>query len=123
MLLNSTGLSLKEAWDSVTALGGLLIPAHVNRKAFGLLPVLGFVPPDTPFEILEISSHLTLAEARQRFAPIATYPLVQNGDAHFLEDIQGANRMLLENASTAEIRKAVLQLEGRTHLVIPPAKI
>lgn len=115
MLLNSTGLSLKEAWDGVTALEGLLIPAHVNRMAFGLLPVLGFVPADTPIEILEISTHLTLAEALQRFPPIAQYPLVQNGDAHFLEDIQGPNRMILEQASVAEVRKAVLQQEGRSH--------
>lgn len=118
MLLTSTSLSLNDAWSLVTALEGLLIPAHVNRKAFGLLPTLGFVPPDTPLEILEISPHLTLAEARQRFTAIAHFPLVQNGDAHFLEDIQGPNQLEMEMCSVAEIRLAVLQQDSRTHHIV-----
>lgn len=119
MLLTSTSLSLNQAWNLVESLEGLLIPAHVNRKAFGLLPVLGFVPLDTPLEILEISPRLTPTEARQRFAPLAGYPLVQNGDAHFLEDILGPNRLMMERASVAEIRLAVLQQENRSHQIVP----
>ena len=118
MLLTSTSLTLNDAWNLVSNLDGLLIPAHVNRKAFGLLPTLGFVPPDTPLEILEISPHLTLAEARQRFTAIAHFALVQNGDAHFLEDIRGPNQLEMETCSVAEIRLAVLQQDSRTHRIV-----
>ena len=115
LLLTSTTLTLKDAWDRVTALEGMLIPAHVNRKAFGLLPILGFVPTDTPFEFLEISIHLTPAQARTRFPQLLDFPLIQNGDAHFLEDIKGLNSVVVDQLTTAEFRKAVLQQSGRSH--------
>jgi len=118
LLLNSTSLSLREAWQHVSALGGLLIPAHINRKAFGLLPVLGFVPPDTPIEILEISTHITPETARERYAQVAAYPLLQNGDAHFLDDIKGPNRFTMEMPGVAEIRLAALNQAGRAHQIV-----
>ncbi len=43
----------------VHQLGGLAIPAHINRRAFGLIELLGFIPPDIPFDALEISRHVT----------------------------------------------------------------
>ena len=119
LLLTSTSLTIKDAWDRVTALEGLIIPAHVNRKAFGLLPMLGFVPVDTPFEFLEISSHLTPDQARILYPQILDMPLIQNGDAHFLEDIRGLNSIIVEELTTGEFRKAVLQQAGRSHSLLP----
>ena len=59
LLITSSSISLKEAWGEVNTFGGLLIPAHVNRTAFGLLPVLGMVPTDIDLQVLEISRHLS----------------------------------------------------------------
>jgi 3',5'-nucleoside bisphosphate phosphatase len=118
MLLNSTSLNLGEAWENVTALNGLLIPAHVTRKAFGLLPVLGFVPPETPIQILEISTHIQPEQAYMQYPQIRGYPLIQNGDAHFLEDIRGLNQVSIEYPTLSELRKAFLQRDGRTHLIL-----
>jgi 3',5'-nucleoside bisphosphate phosphatase len=91
MLLNSTCLTLSKAWERISALNGLLIPAHVDRKAFGLIPVLGLIPIDTPIEILEISGHMQPDQARRAYPQISSFPLIQNGDAHFLENISGKN--------------------------------
>ncbi|MBI1881048.1 MAG: histidinol-phosphatase, partial [Chloroflexi bacterium] len=44
LLLTSANLSLEEAVWGVLRLGGLAIPAHVNRPAFSLIANLGFVP-------------------------------------------------------------------------------
>jgi hypothetical protein len=118
LLLNSTTLSLAQAWEKVKALGGMLIPAHVTRKAFGLLPVLGFVPPDTPIEILEISTQIRPDKAYTQFPQIQGFPLVQNGDAHFLEDIRGLNQVSIERTTIAELRLAFLQQDGRTHQIL-----
>jgi len=57
LLISSTSLSITEAFKLVDGIGGILIPAHVNRKAYGLLEILGFVPGDIPFPALEISRH------------------------------------------------------------------
>ncbi len=117
LLLTSSGLTIRRAWEQVTDLGGLLIPAHVNRKANGLIQTLGFVPEDTPIEILEISIHITPQAAVAAYPQIQGYPLIQNGDAHFLEDILGLNHLTLESVTVAEVRSAILGLEGRSHAI------
>lgn len=119
LLLTSTTLSLSEAWETITQLGGLLIPAHVNRKAYGLIPTLGFVPTDIPIDILEISSHIRPEQAAVTFPQIKGYPLIQSGDAHFLEDILALNSLTLEKPTISEIRKAILHIGDRMHTILP----
>ena len=104
--------------ESGHALGGLFIPAHVNRKANGLIQTLGFVPDDTPIEILEISMHISPEAAWTAYPQIQGYPLVQDGDAHFLEDIKGVNQVVLEAPTVAELRLAVLGVDTRTHTIL-----
>ena len=114
LLLTSADLTLKEAVAQVAKLGGLAIPAHVNRPAFSLIANLGFVPPDVPFDALEISRHLTPAAARQKFPQLKNYPLIQNGDVHYLTDFLGANRCQLAAPTIAELKLALLNEQGRT---------
>jgi PHP family Zn ribbon phosphoesterase len=114
LLLTSAGLTLKDAVAQVAKLGGLAIPAHVNRPAFSLIANLGFVPPDVPFDALEISRHLTPAAACQKFPQLKNYPLIQNGDVHYLTDFLGANRCQLAAPTIAELKLALLNEQGRT---------
>ncbi len=120
LLLTSANISLDEAVRRVTALGGLVIPAHVNRTAFSLIANLGFVPPDVPFEALEISRHLTPAEARQKFPQLKKYPLLQNGDVHRLDEFLGVNRLELAAPTLAELRLALAGQEGRSLRIESP---
>jgi PHP family Zn ribbon phosphoesterase len=114
LLLTSTSFSLKAAWELVNQLGGLLIPAHVNRTVFGLLPVLGFVPEDIALEVLEISRQITPLQARQQYPQLEKYPLIQNGDAHQLEEILGVTTFTLHSPQISEIRLAINGLQGRS---------
>ncbi len=113
LLINSTRLSLEEAFKAVTDLGGLFIPAHVNREAFGLIYHLGFVPPDLDLPAIEISRHITPEEAVRQYPQLANYPLIQSGDVHFLSDFLGINRFKMAQPTVSEIKKAFLGLEGR----------
>lgn len=115
LLIASSTLTLTQAWQTVNQFQGLLIPAHVNRTAFGLFPVLGFIPQDIDLEILEISRHITLARAYIEYPQLAKYHLIQSGDAHFLEDILGLNRFIMERPSTSEIIKALRGEDGRQY--------
>ena len=92
-----------------------MIPAHVNRSAFGLLPVLGFIPQDIDLEILEISRHITPAQALSEYPQLANYRLIQSGDAHFLDDILGLNEFFIEKPTVSEIRKAIFGTDGRKY--------
>ncbi len=114
LLLTSAALSIEEVFAGVRALGGLAVPAHVDRKAFGLIANLGLVPPDLEAEGLEISRHHSPAEAGRKFPQIEGYPLLQGGDAHRLEEILGANRLELQAPCVDELRLALRGEAGRS---------
>ncbi len=118
MLLASSSYSLTEAWHKVDELGGILIPAHIERTIFGLLPVLGFVPQDIPLEALEISKRISAKDARQKYPQLENYPLIQNGDAHQLEEMMGLITFHLDEPSILEIRKALRKEDDRSFVLI-----
>jgi 3',5'-nucleoside bisphosphate phosphatase len=113
LLINSTSLSYERAYQVVTELGGLFIPAHVNRQAFGLIYRLGFVPPVPKPDALEISRHITPEDAVQKYPQLATFPLIQSGDVHYLEDFLGPNRFRIKKPTLSEIKMALKGEKGR----------
>jgi hypothetical protein len=114
LLLNSVDLSFERVFEQVNLLGGLAIPAHVDRSAFGLFANLGLVPADVPVEALEISRHLPAGEAVQRYPQIKSYPILLGGDAHRLDEFLGANEFCLAAPTVAEIRLALRGQAGRS---------
>jgi 3',5'-nucleoside bisphosphate phosphatase len=118
LLLTSVGISISEAYHLVTRLGGLFVPAHINRKAYGLIEVLGFVPDDLPIEALEISRHIKPAEVPSKFPQIIGYPLLQNGDVHRLDEFLGVNHFHMAAPTIHEIQLAIHTQEGRSLSVL-----
>lgn len=118
LLITSISLSLNEAFDLVTSLGGLFVPAHINRKTFGLIESLGFIPPEIPFPAVEISRHLSSDEARVSLPGIQDIPIVQNGDVHRLTDFLGSLRLEINTPTIAEIKMALTSLDGRNYSVV-----
>lgn len=118
LLLTSASLTFEETFEGVNRLGGLAIPAHVNRKAYGLIYNLGLIPADVPIEALEISRHLKAAEAVQKFPQLRGYPLVQGGDVHRLEEYLVANHFTLEAPTISELRKALRGEDGRSVTIL-----
>lgn len=82
LLINSVQISLDTALKLVHQFNGLFIPAHINRKAFGLIENLGFIPPEANFDGLEISRHISIDEAILKYPEAQKYALFQNGDVH-----------------------------------------
>jgi PHP family Zn ribbon phosphoesterase len=114
LLLSSVDISFSEAFNLVNNLEGMFIPAHVNRKAYGLIEVLGFVPLDVHVEALEISRHIKPGEVSLKFPQIKGYPLVQNGDVHRLDEFLGVNHFHIAAPTIEEIRLAILGQENRS---------
>lgn len=113
LLINSTRLSYEEAFKVVTGLGGLFIPAHVDRQAFGLIYRLGFVPPDPKPDALEISRHISHDDAIQKYPQLVSFPLIQSGDVHYLDDFLGVNHFKMEKPTIDEIKMAFNAENGR----------
>jgi 3',5'-nucleoside bisphosphate phosphatase len=119
LLLTSTDLSLKEAWTIVSSLGGIFIPAHINRKAFGLIATLGFLPPDIQIEAVEISRHLHPEDVSRSFPQISGVPIIQSGDVHRLDEFLGVNEFLMASPTISEIRLALNNAENRSFRILP----
>jgi predicted metal-dependent phosphoesterase TrpH len=115
LLLTSTDLSLEEAIGAVNAIKGLAIPAHIDRKANGLLEILGFVPSGVTVEALEISRHIAVDVAPLRYPQIRGYPLIRDGDAHRLNEFLGVNEFQIERPTIAELKVALRHESGRAH--------
>lgn len=69
----------------VLEMGGLFIPAHINRAVFSLQSQLGFVPEKEPYSAVEV--YRTSFLNGQPSVPVTDYPVVSNSDAHYLEQI------------------------------------
>lgn len=118
LLATSVNLTVNEVWNIVQDLGGLLIPAHVDKHANGMIPILGFIPQDIPFTALEVSRNLGLAKAKLKYPQLNKYPLLLGGDAHRLEDILGANTFVVEELSIRELQLAFKSQDGRSLAVL-----
>jgi len=115
LLSTSSNLTLKDSWELVGKHQGLLIPAHVNRKLFGLFPVLGFAPQDIDVIIMEISRHLPPTQAIAQFPQLCKYKIIQSGDAHQLDEIIGCNQFTIKDYSLKEIIFALKGMKGRKY--------
>ena len=119
LLITSSSLSLDQAFKIVQDLNGLFIPAHINRKTFGLIESLGFIPPDIPFPAVEISRHMTVKQATSQFPSIGNIPVIQNGDVHRLNEFLGTLYLIMENPTVSEIRLAFENANERSMEVRP----
>ena len=118
MLIANVDMSLEEVVEGVNALGGLVIPAHVERRAYGLLAVLGFASPI--FAALEVSHHVTVAEASRMFPEIKSFPVLQSGDVHYRDGFMGLMEFELQAPTISEIRMAIDGVGERTMKIILP---
>jgi len=83
LLIGATDLSLEECAAKVRAVGGVPVPAHINRGSNGLLVNLGMMPPSPTFTTVEVWRHLPCP-----MEPMENKHVLHSSDAHYLEDIQ-----------------------------------
>jgi len=103
LLATAVDLSIEEIADHTAALGGMSFPAHIDRQAYGLLSVLGFVPPDLKVDGFELSRHTSPADARRQWPQLAGLPLFTSSDAHLLEDIGAAATWISADLAAAPL--------------------
>lgn len=113
LLLTSSTFSLEEAARRVEELGGLCLPAHVDRPSYSVIANLGFIPPELGLAGVEISPLLGPREARERFPELRSYGLVAGGDAHRLKEISARTTLLMEKPTVAELARALAGEGGR----------
>lgn len=95
LLISSAQMSMNYLFDVVKSVGGIYIPAHVDRHSYSVLTNLGFIPDDIDIKNIEISrmtedvdSYLAAREELKK------YKIFRNSDAHYLQDIATPNAYL-----------------------------
>lgn len=86
LLLNSIDMSYSELCKVVDNLGGVVVPAHVNKGSFSIINSLGFIPEEENVNTIEIFGE---KEYNIQEKPFVTkkYNEIYSSDAHYLEDI------------------------------------
>jgi PHP family Zn ribbon phosphoesterase len=118
LLLTSCDLSLDEVVLRVRALGGLPIPAHIDRPSFSLLANLGFVPPALDVPALELFRLTDPAAAIIRQPELTGWPLIHNSDAHQLNEMAPRLRLTLAAPTVGELALALAQRSGRAFALV-----
>lgn len=88
LLISSTSITLNELMYMVKAVGGIFIPAHVDRHSYSILMNLGFIPEDLAVDGIEFSKNVrSIDEYLSNRPDLKGYKIFRNSDAHYLEDI------------------------------------
>ncbi|NLZ45604.1 MAG: phosphoesterase [Clostridiales bacterium] len=87
LLINATSISFQEAFPLVESFGGVAFPAHIDKNSNSLLANLGFVPPDSEFNTIELKNRDTYPELIKKHDYLNKCRVLTNSDAHYLHDI------------------------------------
>jgi len=88
LLISPADISFDELYDLVKSVGGLFIPAHVDRHSYSVLTNLGFIPEEFDIKFIEVSTATTDLESYlQARSDLKKYKVLRNSDAHYLENM------------------------------------
>ena len=108
LLWTALDSSIDEVRQEVAGAGGIFIPAHIDRKANGIISQIGFIPGNQGFDALEISAGASESSIRSKFKIDENVTLIKSSDAHFPEQIgTGVTGFLVNEISFNEIRNAL----------------
>ncbi len=114
LLVSAIHQSINEVEKQVHQLGGLFIPAHIDRPFHSLISQLGFVPEDLNADALELSRHSTREDILRRFPGLKSFAFIQSSDAHHLAQMGTRTTIFeIERPCFEEIRMALAGEKGR----------
>lgn len=107
LLINALSADIGKVEKKTHELGGLFIPAHIDRKYNSIFSQLGFIPPDLNIDALEISSKVSKLEFLERQKRLNA-PIIRNSDAHYENQLGNANTYFkMEKADFKNIKKVL----------------
>lgn len=114
LLISALDVDLDTLYNKVHEIGGLFVPAHVNKPSSSLMSQLGFIPPDIKADALEISKHVKKDDFLRKFAYLKKFAFTKSSDAHFLHIIGEVHCVLnMYEPSFDEFRKTLHGEDGR----------
>jgi len=114
LLISAIDQSIDQLEQEIHRLGGLFIPAHIDKQKNSLLSQLGFVPPDLQVDALELSWRTDLDTFLTQHNMLKNYTFTSSSDAHYPNEFSRRHTLFcMETLSFAEVRKALHGEDGR----------
>ena len=118
LLATSTTLSVEQVTEQVHALGGICLPAHVDRPSYSILSNLGFIPPELKIAGIEMTCLTTPRKLVQLHPALARYGMIVSSDAHRLAEMAARTQVEVAAPTVAELCLALAAEQGRrTHVL------
>jgi 3',5'-nucleoside bisphosphate phosphatase len=103
--------SIDEVERVVHSLGGLFIPAHIDRPAFSIFSQLGFMPSDLTPDAVEVTGKI----------PQMKYPVIRNSDSHTIDQLgKRYTTYMLEEPTFQELAMAFRGENERRIISVTP---
>lgn len=114
LLISGLDVGINDLAEHVHLLGGLFIPAHIDRPKYSIMSQLGFVPKDLKFDALEISKKTSIEQFVVNTPGLKNARFIKSSDSHDLDQIGITNTfMKMESLCWSEFRMAILGIDGR----------
>jgi 3',5'-nucleoside bisphosphate phosphatase len=81
-LISASAYDVSAILSMVHSMGGLFVPAHIDRQVYGIIAQLGFLP-DEAYDAIELTSRGDAKLAQH-------YPVLRSSDSHQLDSIGAA---------------------------------
>ena len=108
LLIPATEISIMSAYEKVKSFGGICYPAHIDRDSLSILSVLGEIDAYCGFKTAELADRSKLEALKEQHPILNTLHIVTDSDAHYLENMRGAENYLELDKLTAEAVLAAL---------------
>ncbi len=114
LLISALDRSLEEIERFVHSIGGIFIPAHVDKRRDSVISQLGFIPPDLKADAIEFSGRCDVNEFIKQNRYLKKYTAIRSSDAHYPADFASAATFFeMEGITFEEIGMALRKESGR----------
>lgn len=87
LLIQSTRISFMQLYECMKHYDGVMVPAHINKSSHSVLSNLGFIPEDSQFGTVEVSSEKDMEGLKDTHPYLRQCQTIINSDAHYLHQI------------------------------------
>ncbi len=114
LLVAALDIGINEVEEKVHSMGGIFIPAHIDKPTSSIYSQLAFLPPNLAVDALETNTFTKEKQAREHYRIHNNLTLVSNSDAHHLDDIgKGKTSFFMTKPHFSEIKMALNKKMGR----------
>lgn len=102
LLTTASSVSVDALVPLVRKFGGACFPAHLDRASYSLLSVFGFLYPELQFTAAEFTSQADLPSYLELHPLLRNMRILQNSDAHYLENMLEPSAPLILRECSAQ---------------------